>query len=273
MRYPCDTHTHTARCGHAVGADFEYVETAIAAGVDVLAMTDHVPMYWLPESERKPNLAMAADELPRYVESVLTLKERYRDSVEIVLGLEADFIPGHEDELVRILESYPFDVVLGSVHSLDGWWVDGPGSVARFSKGPAEVDAVWAQYAGLLIGAAGSGLFDVLPHLDLPKKFGFRPTTPFAGYEDAIVSAVAASGCAVELSSAGRRKPVGENYPSERLVRLLARAGARFVLSSDAHAPDEVGLGFAELVATARNAGINEVSVFRQRRPRAVPLP
>ncbi len=271
--YPCDTHTHTARCGHAGGRDEAYVEAAMAAGCAAMAVTDHLPLYWLPEAERDPELAMAADELPRYVDAVLALAERYRGRIEVLLGIEADFVAGHEQALADILDAYPFDVVLGSVHWLDGWWVDAPASAARYREGQDEVDGIWRDYADAVIGAAGCGLFDVLSHLDLPKKFGYRPGAPFAGRQGDVVATIAASGCTVELSSAGRRKPVGEDYPSPDLLRELARAGVPLSMSSDAHAPAEVGWGFAGLAAAARAVGIERVAVFRGRRRSQEPLP
>ncbi len=271
--YPCDTHTHTARCGHAGGADEAYVEAAMAAGLGAIAVTDHLPFYWLPPEAHDPRLAMAADEVPRYVDAVLALKERWAGRVEVLLGCEADFVPGAEEALGRLLEAYPFDVVLGSVHWMDGWWVDAPSSRARYAAGQGEVDRIWARYAELVMAEAASDLFDVLSHLDLPKKFGFRASRPFAGRQAEVVAAVAASGCAVELSSAGRRKPVGEDYPSPDLLGALAAAGVPFVLSSDAHAPAEVAFGFDGLAATLRGAGVDAVQVFRRRRPHAAALP
>jgi histidinol-phosphatase (PHP family) len=273
VSFLCDTHTHTARCGHAGGRDEEYIEGAIARGLNAVAVTDHVPFYWLPPDRHDPTLAMAPEELPRYVEAVLALKERYRGRIEVLLGLEADYVAGQEERLARLLESYPFDVVLGSVHWLDGWWVDAPSSLPRYRLGAAEVERIWAEYARTVIAAAASGLFDVLAHLDLPKKFGFRPSLPFAGAQEEVVEAVAAAGCAVELSSAGRRKPVGEDYPSPELLAALTAAGVPLVLSSDAHAPAEVGWGFEQLLATARAAGVDTAVVFRQRRATALALP
>lgn len=268
----CDTHTHTARCGHAGGADEAYVEAGIAKGLSAIAVTDHLPLYWLPPERRDPSLAMSLEELPRYVEAVLALKERYAGRIEVLLGIEADWVAGHEGTLVRLLDAYPFDVVLGSIHWLDGWWVDAPSSLPRYREGQDEVDRIWAGYAREAIAAARSGLFDVLSHLDLPKKFGFRPSAPFGGLRDEVVAAVAASGCAVELSSAGRRKPVGEDYPSPDLVAALAAAGVPFVLSSDAHAPAEVGFAFPDLAATLRAAGVSRTARFRGRRRELVPL-
>jgi histidinol-phosphatase (PHP family) len=269
----CDTHTHTARCGHAGGRDEEYIERAIAQGLAAIAITDHGPFYWLPAAQHDPTLAMAPDELPRYVEAVLALKERFRPRIEVLLGLEADYVAGREEALATLLEGYPFDVVLGSVHWLDGWWVDAPSSLPRYRRGQGEVDHIWEEYTTALIGAARSGLFDVLSHLDLPKKFGFRPTRPFGGRQREVVEAVASSGCAVELSSAGRRKPVGEVYPSPELLVDLVAAGVPLVLSSDAHAPAEVGWGFDQLVATARAAGVSATMLFRRRRGHLLPLP
>ena len=272
VTFPCDTHTHTARCGHAGGSDEAFIEAAFARGLDAIAVTDHAPFYWLPRERHDPTLAMAPEVLPRYVEDVLALAERYRGQIEVLLGLEADYVPGQEEALGRLLTAYPFDVVLGSVHWLDDWLLDAPSSMVRYCENQAEVDVIWARYAELLIGAARSGLFDVLAHLDLPKKFGFRATHPFAGRQSEVVSAVAASGCAVELSSAGRRKPVGEDYPAPDLVCELAAAGVSFVLSSDAHAPAEVGHGFEGLVSNAGDLGVSEVVVFRGRRRRPAVL-
>jgi histidinol-phosphatase (PHP family) len=266
LRFPCDSHTHTARCGHAGGADEAYVEAAIGAGCAAIAVTDHLPFYWLSREEHDPSLAMAPGELPRYIDAVLALKERYAGRIDVLLGIEADYVAGCEDALAATLEPYPFDVVLGSVHWLDGWWVDAPSSVHRYRQGQDEVDRIWSRYAELAMGAAACGLFDVLAHLDLPKKFGFRPSRPFAGRQADVVAAVRRSGCAVELSSAGRRKPVGEDYPGAELLADLVAADTPLVLASDAHAPAEVGFAFADLAAKALAAGVAEVVVFRQRR-------
>lgn len=242
-----DHHTHTRRCGHAVGEAWEVVEAGLAAGLDAIAITEHVPMFWLPEACRDPELAMPLAELPAYVEEVLDLKVRYRDRIEVWLGIEADFIPGQEDALTTLLAPYPFDLILGSVHWLGDWLADGPGSLARFERGPEEVERIWDEYASAVIQAAGSNLFDVLTHVDLPKKFGYRPRVPFSGRQAEVVAAVAAAGCAVEFSSGGLRKPVQEAYPAPDLLRDLMAAGVPIVLSSDAHAPAEVGYRFDEL--------------------------
>jgi histidinol-phosphatase (PHP family) len=154
VSYPCDTHTHTARCGHAAGRDEEFVEAAIACGLAAVAVTDHLPFYWLPRELHDPALAMTPEELPRYIDAVLALKERYRGRVEVLLGIEADYVEGYEEILQNVLAKYPFDVVLGSEHWVDGWWVDAPASVARYREGQGEVDRIWARYADIVMAVA-----------------------------------------------------------------------------------------------------------------------
>ncbi|MCS7182110.1 MAG: histidinol-phosphatase HisJ family protein [Thermoanaerobaculum sp.] len=267
-----DLHTHTFRCGHAVGTEEEYVRQAVRLGLKAVAITDHIPFYWLPPEAHDPTLAMAPEELPAYVEAVLQLKGRYRGRVEVLLGIEADYVEGHEHTLAQILQTYPFDVVLGSVHWLAGFWVDAPTSLPEYQKGPERVQQIWARYWQTLEKAIRSGLFDVMAHLDLPKKFGFLPAEPLTELEDAVLQALLETGVAVELSSAGRRKPVGEDYPSPRWLARLATAGVPVVLSSDAHAPHEVGFAFALLQQQLQQLGVREVLTFRQRQPLALSL-
>lgn len=267
-----DLHTHTFRCGHAVGHEEAYVKQALALGLSAVAITDHIPFYWLPPEAHDPTLAMPPEELPGYVESVLALKEKYRGSIEVLLGIEADYVEGHEETLAELLQRYPFDVVLGSVHWLDGFWVDAPASLQLYKEGPARVSAIWQAYWQKLEKAIRSQLFDVMAHLDLPKKFGFFPEKRFFELETKVVEALVATGTAVEVSTAGRRKPVGEDYPSQSLLQRLVAAGIPLVLSSDAHAPEEVGFGFAEAASRLLDLGVREIVVFRERQATSLKL-
>lgn len=268
-----DLHTHTFRCGHARGHEEDYVRRAIALGLSVVAVTDHIPFYWLPPEAHDPTLAMAPEQLPEYVDSVLALKEKYRGTIEVLLGIEADYVEGHEAQLAEILQSYPFDVVLGSVHWLDGFWVDAPSSQKLYEQGPAKVEAIWGAYWQKLEKAVRSQLFDVMAHLDLPKKFGFFPERPLTDLESKVIAALTATGTAVEVSTAGRRKPVGEDYPSPSLLERLVAARVPLVLSSDAHAPEEVGFGFSEVIPRLSRQGVSEVFYFRRRQPVTLRLP
>ncbi len=181
-----------------------YVETALARGLVEIAFTDHIPLYFLPGDDPDPGIAMTRGELPGYVEEVLALREEFAGRIDVLLGLEADYAEGHEAALAEILAAYEWDVVLGSVHWVSGDWIDAPNSGARHEREGTEL--LWGEYYRLLAKAATTGLFDVLTHFDLPKKFGHRMPPSASRAERVAIGAARAAGVAVEVSSAGLRK-------------------------------------------------------------------
>jgi len=266
-----DYHVHTFRCGHAGGASREFVEAAIARGLSEIAFTDHVPLYFLAPGKRDPKLAMREDQFEGYVEEVRSLAREFEGRIAVRLGLEADYAEGFENELSGWLARAEWDLVLGSVHWVAGDWIDAPGAPRRFAREGAET--LYREYYRLLALAASTGLFDVLTHFDLPKKFGNRVFPPLEEAEDRAIAAAAAAGCAVEVSSAGLRKPVAEIYPEERLLRKLVAADVPITFSSDAHAPAEVGWGYDRTLPHARKAGARAFVTFEKRRKAVHALP
>jgi histidinol-phosphatase (PHP family) len=266
-----DYHVHTSRCGHAGGASRDFVATAIERGLAEIAFTDHIPLYFLPASERDASLAMREDQFDGYIAEVLALQREFEGRIAIRLGLEADYAEGHEETLARWLARADWDMVLGSVHWVAGAWIDAPGSAERFAREGTEL--LYAEYYRLLAKAARTGFFDVLAHFDLPKKHGHRPAAALADAEAAAIGAARTSGCAIEISSAGLRKPVGEAYPERRLLARLVAAGVPVTFSSDAHAPAEVGWGYEKTLELARRAGVEEFVTIERRRKIPHPLP
>lgn len=266
-----DSHVHTFRCGHAGGESRAFVEAAIALGLSEIAFTDHVPLYFLPPGKRDPKLAMREDQFDGYVEEVRSLAREFEGRIAVRLGLEADYAEGFEGELSAWLARAEWDLVLGSVHWVAGDWIDAPGAARRFAIEGAET--LYREYYRLLAKAASTGFFDVLTHFDLPKKFGNRVFPPAEAAEGRAIAAAAAAGCAVEVSSAGLRKPVGEIYPEDRILRRLIEAGVPVTFSSDAHAPAEVGWGYAQTVPHARNAGARAFVTFDRQRKVFHPMP
>ena len=194
-------------------------------------------------------------DLDEYCDLIVEAKRR---GLPVKLGLEVDWLPDRADELAEILAPYPWDYLLGSVHWIGGLAVDSqPGLWEQHA--PAEV---WALYARELAAAARSGHFDVLAHPDLVKIFGDRVDWDWQPVIDAL------DGVALEVSTAGLHKPVGELYPEAALLR-----GARRVtLASDAHLAENVGRDFVAAVEHARAAGFETVTVFDGRSSRQEPL-
>jgi len=265
-----DYHVHTFRCGHAGGASRDFVRRAIERNLSEMAFTDHIPLYFLPPDQRDSKLAMREDQFDDYLSEVEALRREFASDIPIRLGLEADYAEGHEEALARWLARADWDLVLGSVHWVAGDWIDAPGSAARFEREGTE--NLYAEYYRLLAQAAATGLFDVLTHFDLPKKHGHRPARPLDRAEDAAIAAAKKAGCAVEISSAGLRKPIGELYPEPRLIRKLVAAGVPLTFSSDSHAPAEVGWGYDETRRTARECGVSEFVTIEKRKKIPHPL-
>lgn len=261
-----DYHLHTARCGHAEGGLEDYVSRALELGLAEIGFSDHFPLLHL----RDPSLSMALEELPEYVREIGELAER-TTGLTVRMGIEVDYVDGYVDRLAELLRPYPFDYVLGSVHYLDGWGFDDPRYVDGYRG--RDIHALWERYFQVLGDAAECGLFDVLAHPDLIKKFGWRPRGDVRRLYEECLDRVAESGLVVEVSTAGLRKPVGEVYPGEDFLRLCREREIPVTLGSDAHAPGEVGWRFESALALLRRAGYRDIVRFRKRERSLLPLP
>lgn len=265
-----DYHMHTVLCGHATGSLDDYVRYALTLGLDEIGFSEHIYLYHLPPHARDPELAMREEEMPHYIRMVEALRTRY-PGITIRLGLEADYIPEHTGALARILSAFPWDYVYGSVHFIDGWGFDDPRYKAEYSTW--QIDDLYARYFGLVMDAARTGLFDVMAHLDLIKKFGHRSSMDMEQLYGEVAQALTESGVCLEISSGGLRQPVGEYYPQPGLLRACRLTGVPATLGSDAHKPEHVGYAFPQLVVALREAGYTETVRFNNRRRTLHPLP
>ena len=245
-----------------------YVEDARERGIDEIGFTEHV--YYFRETLELWSVPYLSErcvfELDAYCDAVLEAKAR---GLPVKLGLEVDYVGERQPRLAEILEPYPWDYLLGSVHWLGGVAVDmHPGVWVE-----ASVEEVWQRYFAAIAELAAGETIDVLAHLDLAKIFGSRPEAGVrAGLHRDAAEAIAASGVAVEISTAGLRKPVGELYPDPELLAECVRRGVGVTLASDAHEPQLVGQDFDLALAAARNAGCETVTVFEGREGRQEPL-
>jgi histidinol-phosphatase (PHP family) len=202
--------------------------------------------------------------------------DAYRDFVRTTplrLGLEMDYVPGREDRIANLLDAQDLDYVIGSVHFVGDRAVDHEGWDAWGARG--DPDAVWRRYFETLAEAARSGLFDVLAHPDLVKVWGSARPLPERDprfYYEPAIEAIAETGIAVEVSTAGLRKPVGEIYPAPAFAAMCVDARAAFTLSSDAHVPEDIGYAYEQALEAMGDWGVKEVAVFEGRGRRLEPL-
>ena len=245
-----------------------YRTVASERGIEELGVSEHIYRFaqalnvW-----RHPFWRMqAVDDLDAYCEFV-------RDDTDLRLGIEADFVVGAEDRMATLLDGYEWDYVVGSVHFVRDHAVDHEDfDVWEAARDP---DVVWRRYFELLGEAARSGMFDILAHPDLVKVWGPqrpRPEGDLRRFYDLAMEGIAESGIAVEVSTAGLRKPVGELYPARPFLEMCLDAGNPIALSSDAHAPDQLGAGYERALELLEDLGVTELAVFDGRARRLEPL-
>jgi len=263
-----------------------YCDTAAAAGVTEIALTEHLfrfvqadaalSGFWDddPDPRLRDQLAAywaehAHADLDRYVEAVLGAKAA---GLPVLLGLEVDHYAGRMDKVAAVLEGYPFDVLLGSVHWIGAFGFDQVGDpVVMAEWDRRSVESIWDAYTGALEELAASRVCDVLAHPDLPKVGGRRPAVPDEWY-DRMAEAAASSGMAAEVSSAGWRKPAAEAYPAPALLARFHKAGVPVTTASDAHGRPDVAARAADLRVLLADAGYDSLAAYRGRTRRAVAI-
>ncbi len=242
----------------------DYAKVAVERGLGEIGFADHNPMPEYFDSWR-----MLREDLPRYVESVQEARAAY-PQLNIKLGLECDFIPGHERWIERLSGMVQWDYLIGSVHYLpQGWEVDNPAYVGRHHGHADEIwDAYWRRFAE----CARSGLFDFVAHPDLPKKFGTVPKGDLRLYYEHGIEALVETDTPFEINTAGWRKECAEQYPSQEFLRMAQSAGLELLINSDAHMPSEVGAAFEPAANLACAVGFTHTLRYTRRQRSRVPL-
>ncbi len=261
---PGDYHVHTTYSDGS-GSVAECIEHAIAVGLPEIGIADHVSSVQ-PTPWEMPTIPFAR--LERYVAEVRDAARRY-DEITVLLGIEADYVPEHEEQLRTLLEAWPFDYVIGGVHMADGFDFNDP--ARRHDPCWSDADALFAAYYGTVRRAAESGAFDVIAHLDYIGLWGHTPGPAVCSAIDSSLDAIAASGAAIELNTDRISDPAGVMYPSDELLSAASRRRIPLVISSDAHAAQQVGQLWSEALERAIRAGYGEALRLSDRT--VVPLP
>jgi histidinol-phosphatase (PHP family) len=255
-----DYHIHT-RFSDGEKDLSDYVDEAVKRKIDEIGFSDHV-------SFEKVDWLMNVTDLPNYMNKITQLKKAGKISIK--MGLEVDFVPYKMDKLMRMINNFDFDYLVGSVHFIGDWLIDDEKQMHKWRR--KNVDEVYQQYFALTQNMAKSGLFDIVGHLDLVKKFNFQPKHDISGLLLETVEIISKSKMCVEVNTSGLRKPCREIYPSEKLIKMCFDNGLPITLGSDAHSPEEVGADFDKAVNLLRKIGYFEIIRFTGRNRESVEL-
>jgi histidinol-phosphatase (PHP family) len=255
-----DYHMHTPLCGHASGEPKAYAAHAVKVGLKEIGFSDHAPLF----SHRDPGISMDHDQLPLYHRMIESVRDQFAGRLSVHVGIEADFVPGFEDQTRAMLAAYPYDHVIGSVHFIRKWGFDDPIQMKEWNV--RDVNEVYRDYHKLLRQSAESKLFDILGHVDLVKKFDFHPTQDMRAEIEENARVFKQAGVVIEINTSGLHKPAKEIYPSLHDLKIYHEAGVPITFGSDAHKPDQVGRDFDQGRALALAAGYKEYVMFQQRK-------
>lgn len=260
-----DYHVHTKRCGHAQGEDQRYIEAAIEKGLKEIGFSDHIPLFYQADQGKKiTSRGMPKAALDNYVECITGMKTAYPE-ISVKLGLEIDVAPGWEEEFIELIAPYPWDYLTGAVHFIPKW--DYHYISYDTDHTPAEI---YEAYFNQVAVAAGSGLFDILGHIDLPRRFFPRlAEDQMNDFYQSLAIRLGKVNVTVELNTYGvrssRQSGVGV-FPDEQLLRMLRHHGVNVTLGSDAHSPPEVGADFDRALERLKVVGYDRIVSFTRRK-------
>jgi histidinol-phosphatase (PHP family) len=238
-------HCHTKRSDGANTAQ-EMIEMAINKGFTQIGISDHINVHPCLDAS-KIVWTMPFEEVASYVEDLKKLREAYKDKITVRIGAEVDFFPDFTPGIVSKLKEFDFDYFLGSVHmlgeeSIDGCYKDW----VNFSQ--EQIDEHYVLYWQTLKSMVSSNLFDIVSHMDLPKKFGFYPSAQVVPEIDEIIDSILKIvldlGMWVEINTAGVKLPCKDFYPRESILQSCKKLGIPLIMNDDSHSTKDLGQFF-----------------------------
>ncbi len=232
----------------------DMIRTAISKGMDEIGFSDHVCL--------KPvNWAIRMEDIPVMTTQILDLKLKYEDQIQLRYGIEVDYFPGYEDPLRDLIESIPVDYVIGSVHFIGDWNFD----TDRSLYGKWSNDKLYEMYFELVQQAAQSGLFDIIGHIDIIKKFRVYPESSQDTLFEDTIKIVKANNLVVELNTGGMDRPCAEFTPGSKLLEMCYNHHVPVTLASDAHRADQIARYYESATSLLSHIGYTEIVGFNNR--------
>jgi histidinol-phosphatase (PHP family) len=248
-----DYHMHTT-FSDGKSSYLSYLEVARKKDLAEIGFADHItlaPVDWCVKEIDFPVLR----------ENLKNLCNNFSEDVQVRFGLEMDYFPGKEDELRQIITYFPVDYVIGSVHFIGDWNFDSDVSL----YGKWSNNELYRMYFEHVQKAAKSGLFDIIGHFDLIKKFNCWPETDQLALFEETLKILKEANVVLELNTSGIDRPCKEFFPSREILALACKHGIQVTLGSDAHQPDQVARHFDSAIALLKEVGYTKITRFRNR--------
>jgi len=261
-----DYHVHPDYSLDAVGTIEQYCRRALELGLKEICFTTHYDSdpfrkdedpFMRIEGEIVP---LSEDNVKRYIEDVKKAGEKYSSlGLSVKVGLEVDYAPHIEKQLRPDLASFDLDYLLGAVHCLDHIAISASNEAERYFKGNS-LDEMVEEYYEVLTQAVESGLFDVIAHLDIYKKYGWgfygeKTLTAHRGLVEPVLELIVKNDLGMEINTGVLRRGHKEFCPGLEILNLALQMGVKInAFGSDAHKLEHLGKGIQEAYVLMESA-------------------
>lgn len=269
MNFGC-YHTHSFYCDGNMWPE-DYVKKAVELGFKAIGFSGHAP------TNIETTWQMKKEDLLKYIDDVNSLKEKYKDEIEVYLGLEIDYVRNVVSPLDQVYKNSNLDYFIGSVHFLEcgeGKYLCVDGTASEFDelleKGfNNDIKALVKNYYERVREMVITSKPDIVGHLDLVKKLNkenkyFNENEKW--YQDEVIKTldvIKATGCIVEVNTGGRsRGYMKEFYPSNWILKEALQRNIKVILNGDAHQPDNINAFYVEAICSLKDVGYKSQSVL-----------
>ncbi|MCL2855071.1 MAG: histidinol-phosphatase HisJ family protein [Defluviitaleaceae bacterium] len=263
-----DYHTHTNHSFDSSATVDGMVQRAISLGLEEYAITDHIDFTW-PDCRIISPHGIAAN-----VKAMQAAKERYADQIKILVGVEFGLRPDCEEAAAKIAKAYDFDIVIGSMHEINGSDFYYP----ELHKGRTKHEVFQLYFENALETVIACDSFDILGHLDYVERYARFPdkTLHHADYReivDEILKVIIRKDKGIEINTSGFAYGLGRTHPQVGIVKRYRELGGEIItVGSDTHKPENIAHSFDKAYEVLKEAGFNHITRFCKRKPILTPL-
>ena len=263
LLYYSDYHVHTHFSDDCSEKMHDMIKSAVSMGLKEVALTDHVDFDY-PD----PEWPFVID-YQKYYDEFKKLKEEYSSSIDLLLGIEVGLQPHVKQDVQELISSYPFDFVIGSVHSADRM------DFCRdtFFKDKSQHECYMRYFENVLENIdIYKGMFDVLGHMDLIVRYGGYESKileygMFSDIMDEILSRLISNGQGIEVNTSGFRYGLGRVHPHPSIINRYKQLGGKIItVGSDAHKKEDICADFDSAYETLKDLGFKSICSFKSRK-------
>jgi histidinol-phosphatase (PHP family) len=268
-------HLHNQYSSDGRGSTAEVCEVAFDLGFDEICFTNHAEVLSPDHGDWVLDLVDARQRYEQLQHEIERLQPEYPD-MRILLGAELEYRPEWVETLDALVDSVDFDLIIGSVHIVDGHQISG-GAVGSYFK-DRDVSDAYGLYFEALDEMVDWGGFDVVGHFDMVKRYGTKyygafEVRPFESQVRRVLDKLVAKGIGIEVNTSGVVQAPAEPYPGLDVLQLAKEAQiATVTIGTDSHVPSSFDQGLDVGARTLHNAGFREITLFSHRIRKNVPL-